>query len=86
MNRLPHSHAPTGWPICANALRLDGKLPVKYGSCFRPTPGYNLQVLDDNHKPLPAGSLGNLAIKLPLPPGSMLTLYNSDERYIESYM
>eukprot|EP01035_Chromulina_nebulosa_P018493 gene18493-24209_t len=76
----------TGWSICTNAIGLDGILPVKYGSCFRPLPGYALQCLDDNFNEVPRGKLGNLAIKLPLPPGSMLTLYGNDQRYLDAYM
>jgi propionyl-CoA synthetase len=75
-----------GWPICANQVGLEGIIPVKFGSCFKPCPGYNLQVLDEQHRPKPAGELGTLAIKLPLPPGALLTIYNSAERYKESYM
>lgn len=76
----------TGWPICANAVGIDGYLPIKYGSCFQPCPGYNLQVLNADSEQIGHGNLGNLVIKLPLPPGTFLTLYNSDERFIESYM
>jgi len=76
----------TGWPICSNLIGVDGFLPVKYGSTFRPCPGFDLQALDENRKPVPAGTLGNLAIKLPLPPGSLLTLCGNDKRFSESYM
>jgi propionyl-CoA synthetase len=76
----------TGWPMCANMTGVDGYVPIKYGSVYTPCPGYNLQVLDDEQKPVPAGTMGSLAVKLPLPPGSFLTLYNSDERFQSAYM
>jgi len=75
-----------GWPICANAIGLDGVMPIKYGSCFLPMPGYDLTVLDENHDPVPPNTLGTLAIKLPLPPGFMSSLYNGHQRFIDSYM
>jgi propionyl-CoA synthetase len=61
-------------------------MPIKHGSCFVPMPGFDLKVLDENHNPVPNNVLGNLAIKLPLPPGFMLSLYNSDKRFIDCYM
>eukprot|EP00604_Paraphysomonas_vestita_P003254 CAMPEP_0174821768 /NCGR_PEP_ID=MMETSP1107-20130205/9268_1 /TAXON_ID=36770 /ORGANISM="Paraphysomonas vestita, Strain GFlagA" /LENGTH=517 /DNA_ID=CAMNT_0016039143 /DNA_START=432 /DNA_END=1985 /DNA_ORIENTATION=- len=76
----------TGWPICANQVGVEGILPVKYGSAFRPCPGYDLKVLDEDHNPVPNGTMGQLAIKLPLPPGTLLTLFNNNERFLEAYM
>lgn len=75
----------TGWPITANPLGLE-EHPVKPGSSCRPMPGYDLQVLQDDGSPTKAGELGNLAIKLPLPPGTLPTLFKSDEAYIKSYL
>ncbi|MGH6924911.1 MAG: propionyl-CoA synthetase [Propylenella sp.] len=75
----------TSWAICANPAGL-GQLPVKYGSASVPMPGYDLAVLDDAAKPLPAGRLGNLAVKLPLPPGCLPTLWNADERFRDGYL
>jgi propionyl-CoA synthetase len=51
-----------------------------------PTPGWNLEVLDDSGEPLPAGELGSLAVKLPLPPGSFPTLWNAQDRFVDSYL
>jgi propionyl-CoA synthetase len=70
----------TGWPIAANTVGL-GLMPFKYGSPTRPMPGYAIDVLDDAGKPVPRGTLGNIAIKLPLPPGCLPTFWNADERF-----
>ena len=75
----------TGWPQAANPLGL-GLLPVKYGSASAPVPGFDIQVLDDAAKPLPAGTTGALAIKLPLPPGCLQTLWKNDQRFKDSYL
>ncbi len=75
----------TGWPICGNPVGL-GMLPVKYGSPTVPMPGYDLQVLDEKGHPLPAGTPGTLAVKLPLPPGCLPTLWNNDARFRKSYV
>ena len=76
----------TGWPVCSNMVGIDGYIPVKYGSTYRPCPGYDIKVLDPELKEVAPGTLGTLAIRLPLPPGSMLTLYKNDDRFISSYM
>ncbi len=73
----------TGWPICANCVGLE-MLPVKPGSAAKPVPGWEVQVLDANG--LPARDIGALVCKLPLPPGALLTLWNADSRYQESYL
>lgn len=75
----------TGWPITANPLGIE-EHPVKPGSSCRPMPGYDLQVLQDDGTPTPAGELGNLAIKLPLPPGTLPSLFKNDEGYINAYL
>lgn len=75
----------TGWPITANCIGLDGILPINYGSSYKPVPGYDLRVIDNNLNEVKPGIIGTLAIKLPLPPGFALTLYNADQRYIDSY-
>ena len=74
----------TGWPICANCLGVE-KLPVKHGSPAKAVPGWDVQVVDANTQPVKAGEIGALVVKLPLPPGSFPTLWNADERFIESY-
>lgn len=75
----------TGWAITANCLGLE-TFPVKHGSASRPSPGYDLQILDDNGNKLPRGEMGKMAIRLPMPPGCLLTLWEKDESYIDSYL
>ena len=75
----------TGWPIAANPVGL-GLLPIKLGSPSVPMPGYDVRVVDEVSKPLPAGTMGSIVIKLPLPPGCLPTLYKQDERMRESYL
>lgn len=75
----------TGWPIAANPLGLGG-LPVKHGSPALPMPGYEIAVLDDAGHPIEAGTLGNIVVKLPLPPGCLPTLWNADQRFRSAYL
>lgn len=75
----------TGWPVAGNPLGL-GALPVKHGSPTVAMPGYALYVLDEGGKPVPAGTMGTIVIKLPLPPGALPTLWHADERFKESYL
>lgn len=75
----------TGWTIAGNPLGL-GMLPIKHGSPTVPMPGYDVQVLDDAGHPVGAGSLGNVVVKLPLPPGCLPTLWQDDARFRESYL
>ena len=75
----------TGWPIGANCVGL-GQLPVKPGSCGKAVPGYEVHVLDDEAVQVGADQIGNIAIKLPLPPGCFPTLWNNDAGYVESYI
>lgn len=75
----------TGWAISGYQTGTDA-LPVKIGSAGRPMPGYDVQALDEQGEPLPAGELGNIAIKLPLPPGTMAALWRDPERHRESYL
>jgi propionyl-CoA synthetase len=75
----------TGWPIAANPRGLK-PMPVKPGSATKPVPGWDVRILDQSGEPLPAGKEGAIAIKLPLPPGSLPTLWEDDERYREAYL
>jgi len=74
----------TGWPICANSLGIE-KLPIKEGSPTKAVPGMDVRVVDNNAQEVNPGEIGALVIKLPLPPGTFPTLWNADERFIETY-
>ena len=74
----------TGWCIAGNPVGL-GMLPVKHGSPTVPMPGYRVEVVDEASKPLPAGTMGSIVIKLPMPPGCLPTLWEQDERCKEAY-
>jgi len=75
----------SGWPIAASCMGIE-KLPIKPGSPTRAVPGYNIQVLDPNGNEVPRGEMGAICIKLPMPPSCLPTLWNADERFLESYM
>jgi propionyl-CoA synthetase len=75
----------TGWPVAANCLGIE-PLTVKAGSPTKPVPGYDVRVLDDEGQECPPGVEGALAIRLPLPPGNLPTLYDDDDRFIASYL
>ena len=75
----------TGWAIAGNPVGL-GQLPVKHGSPTVPMPGYGLHVLDEGGKPVPANTMGTIAMKLPLPPGCFPTLWKDDARFRDSYL
>ena len=68
----------TGWPIGANCAGL-GLLPVKHGSCTKPVPGFDVRVLDDEGEEVESDDIGNVVVKLPLPPGCLPTLWNNDD-------
>jgi propionyl-CoA synthetase len=74
----------TGWSIGANCAGLE-LLPVRPGSCTKPVPGYDIRVLDAQGRQVPTGETGNLVVKLPLPPGCFMTLYNNDADYVKTY-
>ena len=75
----------TGWPVGANCAGL-GLFPVKPGSCGKAMPGYDVRVLADDGQEVNAGTMGNIAIRLPLPPGCLPTLWNRDDAYREGYL
>jgi propionyl-CoA synthetase len=75
----------TGWPIAANPIGL-GLLPVKRGSPAVPMPGYDIEIVDSDARPVARGSMGSIVIRLPLPPGALPTLYGQDQRMVDSYL
>ena len=75
----------TGWPICSNCLGIE-PLPVKHGSPAKPVPGWDVRVVDHDNHEVKTDEIGALVVKLPLPPGTFPTLWNADERFVESYL
>ncbi len=74
-----------GWPAIANCQGIE-PMPVKPGSSTVPVPGFDLQSLDAEGVPMPTGQIGNLALKLPLPPGTLLTMWNNEQGYRDNYL
>ncbi|GAA6174445.1 propionyl-CoA synthetase [Sulfitobacter pacificus] len=75
----------TGYTIAGNPAGLEA-LPVKVGSPTVPMPGYDVHILDEAGHPQKPGELGAIAIKLPLPPGTLPTLWGATDRFIKSYL
>jgi len=75
----------TGYAIAANPLGIE-KMPVKIGSPSVPMPGWDVKVLDEAGHPVAPGTLGAIAVKLPLPPGTLPTLWNAEARFLKSYL
>lgn len=75
----------TGWPICANPMGIQ-PLQTKPGSSSVPTPGFNVQVLNANGEQQAPGQKGAIAIKLPLPPGCLQTIWQDNDRFINGYL
>lgn len=75
----------TGWPVASNLRGLEA-MPIKPGSPTVAVPGWDVRVVDEKGDPLPAGVDGTIAIKLPLPPGSLYTLWGDDDRFVQEYL
>jgi propionyl-CoA synthetase len=75
----------TGWCIAGNPVGL-GMLPVKHGSATVPMPGWDIRVVDESCKEVPAGTIGSIVAKLPMPPGAFPTLWQQDDRFREAYL
>ena len=75
----------TGYTIAGNPMGIE-RLPVKIGSPTVPMPGYDIRILDDDANEVPPGELGAIAVKLPLPPGTLPTLWNAEDRFRKSYL
>jgi len=75
----------TGWAIGANCVGIE-RMPVKHGSCTKAVPGYDVRVLDDEGNKVPPNQIGNIVIKLPLPPGGLPTLWNNEAGFQAAYL
>jgi len=75
----------TAWSICANCMGIE-PLPVKPGSAAKAVPGMDVRVVDDQNREVKRGDIGSLVVKLPLPPGTLPTLWNADELFVETYL
>jgi len=75
----------TGWPIAANLRGLE-PMPIKPGSPSVPVPGYDVRAVDERGEDVPPGTDGAIVIRLPMPPGTLPTLWNDDARYVDSYL
>lgn len=75
----------TGWPMASNCMGIE-PLPVKPGSPTRAVPGYDIRVIDDKLNEVPRGEMGAICVKLPMPPSCLPTLWNADQRFIDSYL
>ena len=75
----------TGWCIAGNPLGIE-KFKIKYGSATKPLPGWDVRALDISNNEVKRGDIGAISVKLPLPPGTLTTLWNADSRFVKSYM
>ncbi|MDR9433403.1 MAG: AMP-binding protein [Spiribacter sp.] len=75
----------TGWAIAGYPFGVE-EIAVKIGAAGRPMPGYAVRALDDQGEDMPAGELGNIAIRLPLPPGTFTSLWGDRERHYSGYL
>ena len=74
-----------GWPAAANCRGIE-EMEVKPGSATVPVPGYDIQVLDPAGQQVAPGTIGNIVIKLPLPPGTLITLWQNEHGYRDNYL
>ena len=75
----------TGWAIAANPLGVEA-MPVKPGSPTVAMPGYDVRILSEAGDEMPDGEMGNIVIKLPLPPACLPTLWGNDQRFVDAYL
>ncbi|MDP6526106.1 MAG: propionyl-CoA synthetase [Kiritimatiellia bacterium] len=75
----------TGWAIASNCMGIE-QFPVRPGSPTKAVPGFEVQSLDEEGEQVPAGEIGAIVVKLPMPPGCLPTLWQHDDRYVESYL
>jgi len=75
----------TGWAICCNPVGIE-MMTTKPGSATMPSPGFNVQVVNMDGSQVASGEQGQIAVKLPLPPGCLMTVWGDDERFLNSYL
>ncbi len=75
----------TGWPIAASPVGIE-TIAAKAGSANLPVPGYEIVILSPDHEPVARGEEGDVAVKLPLPPGCLPTVWGDHERFLSSYL
>lgn len=75
----------TGFPMSSTCIGLGNDLNPPPGMAGKPVPGWNLEVIDKNQEPCEPDEMGNIVVRLPLPPGSFSTLWNADQRFIDTY-
>ncbi|MBY0419640.1 MAG: AMP-binding protein, partial [Pararheinheimera sp.] len=75
----------TGWPISANPAGLE-LMSAKAGSSTLAVPGFNVEVLDESGLQVAANQQGYIALKLPLPPGCLSSIWGNDQRFVDGYL
>jgi propionyl-CoA synthetase len=75
----------SGWPMACNPMGIEPH-PIKPGSAALPVPGYAIDILDDAAQPVAMGDIGAIAVRLPLPPGCLPTLWQNDDGFVDSYL
>jgi propionyl-CoA synthetase len=75
----------TGWAIATNPMGIE-QMPTKPGSATYPSPGFDIRILDYNGNEVPTNTQGNIAVKLPLPPSCLTTIWGDKERFIKGYL
>ncbi|WP_089382903.1 acetate--CoA ligase [Lutibacter agarilyticus] len=75
----------SGWPMISNMMGIEA-LPVKPGSAGKAVSGYNVAILNAEGEEVGANEEGFVAVKLPLPPGSLLNVWGNTDRFVEGYL
>ena len=75
----------TGWPVAANLMGME-PMQTKPGSATVPVPGYDVRILDPDGLEVAPGNEGSIMVRTPLPPGSLMTLWQADDAYVKSYL
>ena len=75
----------TSWAISSNCTGIE-MMKTKYGSACKAVPGYDVKIIKPDHSIAKPNEMGDIVVKLPLPPGTFPTLWNADDRYKKTYM